>query len=95
MPREIEFVDGNTNTVVSRTPFEQVPPQNREVYLKDGVRVSHREEADEVVPIARVVKLAIDAEGRPAAKEDAVRVIIQEFDAEGHMRRETIMVKPA
>ena len=93
MPSEIVFVDGNTDAVVSRRPFDQVPAQNREVYLKNGVRVESREEADEIVPIARVVKLAIDAAGRPVPQEAAVRVIIQEFDAEGRLLRETIMVR--
>jgi len=93
MAREIEFVDGNTNTVVSRVPFEQVPPANREVYLRHGVLVSNRDDADEVVPIVRVVRLTIDEAGQPVEPEHASRALIREFDEQGVLRRETLQVR--
>lgn len=93
MTREIEFVDGNTDTVVSRVPFEEVPPANREVYLRQGVQVASRDEADEVVPIVRVVRLTVDEAGQPAGPEHASRALIREFDAQGVLRRETVQVR--
>lgn len=89
MTREIEFVDGNTNTVVSRIPFEDVPTANREVYLRQGVQVTNRDEADEVVPIVRVVRLTVDEAGQPVEPERASRALIREFDEHGVLRRET------
>jgi len=94
MSSEIEFVDGNTQTVVSRIPFDEVPPANREVYLRNGERVSSREDADEIIPIARVVRLLVDEAGLPAEAEQATRAVIQEFDAAGVLRRETIQLRP-
>lgn len=93
MAREIEFVDGNTNTVLSRVPFDEVPPANREIYLRQGVQVSSPEGADEVVPIARVVRLLVDEAGRPADEAKATRAYIREFDEHGVMRRETIQLR--
>lgn len=93
MIQEIEFVDGNTDTVVNRTPVDQVPPQQRAVYFREGVMVNDPAEADLVIPIARVVKLSVDGEGNPVPTERAERVYIQEFDEKGVMRRETLMVK--
>ena len=93
MPDVIEFVDGNTNTVVQRVPFEQVPPGNREVYLRGGERVSSPQEADEIIPIARVVRLLVDDAGALAAPERATRALVQEFDAAGIMRRETVQLR--
>lgn len=93
MVREIEFVDGNTNTVVSRVPFEQVPPANREIYLCQGVQVSSPEGADEIVPLARVVRLMVDDAGRLVDAAQATRAYIQEFDEHGVMRRETLQVR--
>lgn len=93
MAREIEFVDGNTNTVVSRVSAEEVPPANREVYLRQGVQVSNRDEADEVVPIVRVVRLMIDEAGQPVEPEQASRALIREFDEHGVLRRETLQVR--
>ncbi|MNK58141.1 hypothetical protein D3C87_772090 [compost metagenome] len=89
----IEFVDGNTNTVLQRVPFDQVPPGNREVYLRDGERVSSAQEADEIVPIARVVRLLVDDAGAPAEPEHATRAMIQEFDASGVLLRETLQLR--
>jgi hypothetical protein len=86
----IEFVDGNSDTVLQRIPFDEVPPANREVYLREGMPVASPQEADEIVPIARVVRLLVDASGAPAAPERAIRALIQEFDAQGVMRRETV-----
>lgn len=82
MVTEIEFVDGNTNQVVKRAPVEDVPEAHR------WVRVG-----DESVAIARVVRTTVDAEGRPVPEDQAVRAYIQEFDAEGVMRRETMQVR--
>lgn len=89
----IEFIDGNTNEVVDRRPFDEVPAANREVYLRDGVQVQDKAESDEVVAIARVVKLALDAAGNPAPINEAVKVLIQEYDEAGVMRRETLMLR--
>ncbi|MGE0495355.1 MAG: hypothetical protein AB7S38_39480 [Vulcanimicrobiota bacterium] len=89
----IEFIDGNTNEVVARRPFDEVPAANREVYLRDGIQVQDKAESDEVVPIARVVKLALDAAGNPAPINEAVKVLIQEYDEAGVMRRETLMLR--
>lgn len=89
----IEFVDGNTNTVISRTPFDEVPPPNREVYLRDGVRVDEPQQGDEVVPIARVVKLAVDDTDTPVPDHQATRVYMREYDEQGVLRRETVMVR--
>lgn len=93
MPRVIEFVDGNSDTVVQRVPFEDVPPPNREIYLRQGVQVSSPEEADEVVPIARVVRLTVDEAGHAVDEMRATRAFIQEFDEAGVMRRETVQVR--
>lgn len=92
MTREIEFVDGNTGTVVSRVPADKVPPANRAVYLKQGVQVPGPEGADEVVPIVRVVRLTVDDAGQPVEAARAARAYIQEFDEQGVMRRETLQV---
>ena len=90
LPELIEFVDGNTNAVLRRVPFDEVPPANREVYLRGGVQVATAQEADEVVPIARVVRWLVDDAGAPADPERATQAMIQEFDAEGVLRRETV-----
>ncbi|MCA9797344.1 MAG: hypothetical protein KC910_36285 [Candidatus Eremiobacteraeota bacterium] len=89
----IEFIDGNTNEVVDRRPFDEVPPASREIYLREGVQVQDKDESDEVVPIAKVVKLALDAAGNPAPINEAVKVLIREYDEAGVMRRETLMVR--
>ncbi len=89
----IEFVDGNTNTVIQRLPVAEVPPANREVYLREGVMVARPEDADEIVPIVRVVRLLVDAEGEPADPERATQAMIREFDAAGVLRRETVQVR--
>ncbi len=94
MPSVIEFVDGNTQTVLRRIPFDEVPPANREVYLRKGIAVATREEADEIVPIARVVRLLVDAAGRPAAADEATGTLIQEYDTAGVLRRETRQIRP-
>ncbi len=88
----IEFVDGNTGTVLRRIPFDEVPPANREIYLRDGMPVANPQEADEIIAIARVVRLLVDASGAPSGPELATRALIQEFDAQGVMRRETVQV---
>lgn len=93
MAREIEFVDGNTNTVLSRVLAEEVPPANREVYLRQGVQVASRDEADEVVPIVRVVRLTLDDAGQLIDPERASRAVIREFDEQGVLRRETLQVR--
>lgn len=93
MTREIEFVDGNTDTVVSRVPSDEVPPANRALYLRQGVQVSGPEEADEVVPIVRVVRFTVDDAGQPVEAERATRAYIREFDEQGVMRRETVQVR--
>ncbi|GEM_PF-4249930 len=93
MPDVIEFVDGNTDTVLRRIPFEQVPAPNREVYLRGGVMVPTPEEADEIVPIARVVRLLVDETGAPMDEDRASRAIIREFDAAGMLLRETLQVR--
>ncbi len=93
MIREIEFVDGNSNTVVSRVPFDEVPPANREIYLRQGVQVPGPEGADEVVPIVRVVRLLVDDAGEPAEAEQATRAYIREFDEHGVLRRETLQLR--
>ena len=90
MPEPIEFVDGNTTTVLQRIPFDEVPPANREVYLRGGVRVDSPRDADEIVPIARVVRLLVDDTGAPAEPGRATQAMIQEFDAAGVLRRETL-----
>lgn len=94
MSSEIEFVDGNTQQVVRRVAFDEVPEANREVYLRQGVLVASREEADEVVPIARVVRLLVDDAGNPAPAEAATRALIREYDAAGVLRRETVQLRP-
>lgn len=81
MAHEIEFVDGNTDQVVKRAPVDEVPEANRTVRLESG----------EVVAIARVVRTTVDAEGRPVPEDQAVRAYIREYDAEGVMRRETLL----
>ena len=93
MPSVIEFVDGNTRAVLRRVPFEDVPPANREVYLRGGFLVSSPDEADEVIPLARVVRLLVDDEGTPVDASLATRAVIQEFDAQGILRRETFQVR--
>ncbi|MNY70514.1 hypothetical protein D3C86_2086630 [compost metagenome] len=50
------------------------------------------DDADRVIPIVRVVKLAIDAAGVPVEMEKATKVLVREYDAEGEMLRETVMV---
>lgn len=90
MTREIEFVDGNTNAVVSRVPCDEVPPANREIYLRQGVQVPSLEGADEIVPIVRVVRLLVDDAGQPAEAGQATRAYIREFDEHGVLRRETL-----
>lgn len=90
MPEWIEFVDGNRNTVLRRVPFDEVPPANREVYLRGGLRVESAEEADEIVPIARVVRTLLDDAGAPADPDRASQAVVREFDAAGVLRRETL-----
>ena len=90
MPEPIEFIDGNTQTVLQRIPFDEVPPAIREVYLRDGMRVDSPQEADEIVPIARVVRLLVDDAGKPAEPGRATQALLQEFDAAGILRRETL-----
>ncbi|MNF15689.1 hypothetical protein D3C80_2184100 [compost metagenome] len=55
--------------------------------------VARPEDADEIVPIVRVVRLLVDAEGDPAEPERATRALIREFDAAGVLRRETVQVR--
>lgn len=93
MTREIEFVDGNSDTVVQRVRFEDVPLPNREIYLRQGIQVPSRDEADEIVAIARVVRLTLDEAGQLAPEAHATRAVIQEFDADGVLRRETVQVR--
>lgn len=94
MPRLIEFVDGNTGAVLRRVPFDEVPPENREVYLREGSVVSQAQEADEIVPIVRVVRSLLDEAGELAEPERATCAKIEEFDAQGRLRRETLQQRP-
>ncbi len=91
--RTIEFFDGNRNQVTSRRPFDEVPPANREVYLLDGVRLDDFQEGCQVVPIARVVKLAVDESGNAVPDEQACRVIIEEFAEDGQLLRISTLVR--
>lgn len=93
MARDIEFIDGNTDTVVSRIPFEQVPPPNREVYLREGRLVTSPDEADEIVPIARVVRVTVDDAGQPVEPERATRAYVREYDEQGVLRRQTLQLR--
>lgn len=93
MPSLIEYVDGNSGTVLQRLPVDEVPPSGRAVYLKAGVMVGRREEADEVIPIARVVRWLVDASGEPAEGDRATQAIVREYDAQGVLRRETLQVR--
>ena len=95
MARLIEFVDGNTGQVLRRVPASELPASLREIYLRAGTAVTTPEEADEIVPIARVVRLLVDAAGRPADPARATSARVQEFDADGRLRRETLQVQPA
>lgn len=91
--RTIEFIDGNTGEVVDRTPFEEVPKPNREVYIyEDGTMGAYREGCT-VVPIARVVKLALDQDGNPVANELAQRIVIEEYDDSGKLLRTNTMLR--
>ncbi|MNT70262.1 hypothetical protein D3C72_2086260 [compost metagenome] len=80
--------------MLTRIPYDQVPPENREVYLRDGELVSSSQDADTIVPIVRVVRLLVDDAGSPADDDQATRALIREFDAEGVMLRETVQLRP-
>jgi hypothetical protein len=92
MSEMIDFVDGNSGQVLRRVPFEQVPLPNREIYRRAGRLVDRREDADEVVPIARVVRIALDEAGNYTDADDAPRVIVREYDRAENLLRETLMV---
>lgn len=87
----IEYVDGFTDMVVRREARADVPEGLRTIYLKDGVPVATREEADEIAPIVRVVATPLDAEARPVPEEQAQRLVVREYDALGQCRRTTVM----
>lgn len=93
MPSLIEYVDGNSGAVIQRLPVSEVPPSGREVYLRAGVMVSDRREADQVIAIARVVRWLVDEAGEPAEGDRATRAIVREYDAQGVLRRETLQVR--
>lgn len=90
-PEVIEYVDGYTNEVVNRTPRDEAPPNARAVYMKDGVEVPTREEADQVIPIVRVVATPLDQEDRPVPRSEADHMVVREYDALGECRRTTVM----
>lgn len=93
MNHQIEYVDGNTGAVVASKHALSVPVESRAIYLRGDKQVDHPDDADRIVPIVRVVKLAVDAAGEPAPMERAAQVLVREYDAEGLMRRETVMVR--
>lgn len=93
MNHEIEYVDGNTGTVVARKSALTVPVESRAVYLRGDKPVDHPDDADRSIPIVRVVKLAVNAAGEPVEMEDAYQVLVREYDAQGEMLRETVMVR--
>ncbi|MNL26389.1 hypothetical protein D3C87_1479130 [compost metagenome] len=93
MNHEIEYVDGNTGAVVARKNALSVPVESRAVYLRGDKPIDNPDDADRSVPIVRVVKLAVDAAGEPVEMERASQVLVREYDAEGEMLRETVMVR--
>ncbi len=89
----IEFFDGNTGELISRTPFEDVPKPNREVYILEDGSMGDYQEGCKVVPIARVVKFAFDGEGQLVANEQAERIVIKEYDEAGELVRTNTMLR--
>ncbi|MNX61860.1 hypothetical protein D3C86_927970 [compost metagenome] len=78
---------------MARKPAFTVPLESRAIYLRGDQMVDHPDDADRSVPIVRVVKLAVNAAGEPVEMERASQVLVREYDAEGQMRRETVMVR--
>ena len=87
----IEFIDASTGES-NFTPSEQLPPERRAVYLSQGVAVDRQEEADEIVPIVKVVMLPQDENGELVSKEKAQRIIIREYGEGERIVRETLML---
>lgn len=91
MARLIAFFDGEK--LVSEVPEEELPPDMRAVYLYQGVATADLEQADEVIPIARVIRRLVDNDGNEVPREQATRAIIRDFDAQGRVLRTTMMVR--
>lgn len=90
-PALIEFIDGYSHEVVDRLARETLPDHLKAVFLKDGVAVAHREDADQVIPIVQVVSTPLDAQQRVVPKEQAEHLLVQEYDALGQCQRTTLM----
>lgn len=93
MSHEIEFVDGQSGHLLRSVAASELPPTMRAVYLREGREVASPDEADEIVPIVRVVRLLLDDAGAPADPAHATAARVQEYDAEGRLRRETLQVR--
>lgn len=90
-PGVIEYIDGYSHDVIDRVARETLPDHLKAVFLKDGVAVPHREEADQVIPIVRVVSTPLDAHERPVPVAQADHVVVREYDALGQCQRTTLL----
>lgn len=91
-PGSIRMVDVQAGT--SRDmPIDQVPEDQRFVYLKDGVETRSASEATERVPIVEVRMVSVNKRGDLVPKEQAAKLVVYEIGPEGRPLRHTTMVR--
>lgn len=87
----IEFIDGYSHQMVNRVSRETLPEHQKSVFLKGGIAVPNREDADELIPIVQVVSTPLDAQENPVPVEQAHHIVVREYDALGQCQRTTLM----
>src|SRR5436305_1118220 len=91
MTRLIPFYEGDQ--LIREVPETELPPSLRAVYLRDGVEVADPAQADQVIPIARIVSDYVDDHGNLVGAQRATMAIVRHIDAEGRVQRKTMMVR--
>ncbi|MCE7875304.1 hypothetical protein DYH09_33750 [bacterium CPR1] len=90
--RTIRFETAGSDQV-QEVSVSELPAEQQAVYRKGGKAVDPCEDADEVVPIVRVLMIPRDASGQVVTKEEASEIVIQEFGEGRHPLRETILLR--
>jgi len=90
-PGTIRMVDLSRGTTRDK-PIDEVPEEQRFVYLKDGAATQDPNEATEVVPVVLVEMMAVDKSGKLVPPEKANKIFIREFGPDRRPLRSTTMV---
>jgi hypothetical protein len=90
-PVTIRMVDMFTKET-KEVPAETVPDSRRFVFRRQGLDVTNRDQADEILPIMEIRMFPLDERGRLVPKTRAKKIRIEEFGPNEMKLRWTTMV---